>query len=109
LTLTGLGNAYRRAGQLDQALEQYERAFRSIRDWELKYPHEGRLYEAVGDVYLRQNNFPQALESFKKALSIAESQQTPIWISSASRNIADVLWQTGKPTEAITHYQRAIR
>jgi CHAT domain-containing protein len=42
-------------------------------------------------------------------LSIAESQQTPIWISSASRNIADVLWQTGKPTEAITHYQRAIR
>jgi len=109
IKLTGLGNAYFRAGQLDQAREQYDRAFRSIRDWELKYPHEGRLYEAVGDLYLRQNNFLQALESFKKALSIAESQQTPGEISSASRNIGDVLWQTGKSAEAITHYQRAIQ
>jgi tetratricopeptide (TPR) repeat protein len=109
LKLTGLGNAYRRAGQLDQALEQYERAFRSIRDWKLQYPHEGRLYEAVGELYLRQNKFPEALESFKKALSIAESQQTPLEISSANRNIGDVLWQSGKRDEAITHYQTAIQ
>ena len=109
IKLTLLGNAYRRAGQLHQALEQYDHAFRSIRDWELKYPHEVRLYEAVGDLYLRQNNFSQALESFKKALSIAESQQTPGEISSASRNIGDVLRQSGKPVEAITHYQRAIQ
>ena len=109
IKLTSLGNAYRRAGQLHQALEQYERAFRSIREWDLKYPHEGRLYQAVGALYLRQNNFPQALESFKKALSIAKSQLTPGEVSSASRNIGDVLMQTGKPDEAVPHYQRAIQ
>jgi CHAT domain-containing protein len=49
------------------------------------------------------------LESFQKALSIAERQQIPAEISSASRNIGDVLWQSGKLDEAITHYQRAIQ
>ena len=104
-----LGDAYRRAAQLNQALEQYERAFRSIREWDLKYPNEPRLYEAMGELYLRQSNFSHALESFKKALSIAESQQTPAQISSASQNIGDVLRQSGQPDEAITHYQRAIQ
>jgi CHAT domain-containing protein len=109
MKLTSLGNAYRRAGQLHQALEQYERAFSSIRAWELKYPYERNLYEAMGELYLQQNNFPQAFESFKKALSVAESQQTPAGISSASRYIGDVMWRTGKPDEAIPHYQRAIQ
>ena len=95
--LTALGNAYRRAGQLHRALEQYERAFSSIREWELRYPYEPRLYEAIGELYLQQNDFPQAFESFKKALSIAESQQIPAGISSASRNMGDVMWRTGKP------------
>jgi CHAT domain-containing protein len=109
MKLTSLGNAYRRAGQLHQALEQYERAFSSIREWELKYPYERNLYEAMGELYLQQNNFPQAFESFKKALSVAENQQTPAGISSASRYIGDVMWRTGKPDEAIPHYQRAIQ
>jgi CHAT domain-containing protein len=109
MKLTSLGNAYRRAGQLHQALEQYERAFSSIRAWELKYPYERNLYEAMGELYLQQNNFPQAFESFKKALSVAENQQTPAGISSAGRYIGDVMWRTGKPDEAIPHYQRAIQ
>jgi CHAT domain-containing protein/Tfp pilus assembly protein PilF len=109
MRLTRLGNAYRRAGQLDQALEQYERAFSSIREWGLKYPYERSLYEAIGQLYLQQNNFSQAFASFRKALSIAESQQTPAGISSASRKIGDVMWQTGKSAEAIPHYQRAIQ
>jgi len=109
MRLTSLGDAYRRAGKLDRALEQYERAFSSIREWELKYPYERNLYEAKGELYLQQNNFPQAFESFKKALSVAESQQTPAGISSASRYIGDVMWRTGKPDEAIPHYQRAIQ
>src|SRR5215475_12100899 len=94
LRLTELGNAYRRAGQLHQALEQYERAFSSIREWGVSYPYEPALYEAVGELYLQQNSFPQAFESFKKALAVAESQQTPNRISSVSRYIGDVMWRT---------------
>jgi CHAT domain-containing protein len=109
IRLTRLGDAYRLAGQLDQALEQYERAFSSIREWGLKYPYEPALYKGVGQLYLQQNNFPQALESFKKALSTAESQQIPAGISSASQNIGDLMWRTGKSDEAIPHYQRAIQ
>jgi CHAT domain-containing protein/tetratricopeptide (TPR) repeat protein len=109
MRLTALGDAYRRAGQLHRALEQYERAFSSIREWELRYPYEPHLYEAIGELYLQQNDFPQALESFRKALFIAENQQIPAGISSANRNIGDVLWRTGKPDEAIPHYQTAIQ
>ena len=36
--LTNLGNAYRRAGRLEESAEQYQRAFDYIKEWGLKYP-----------------------------------------------------------------------
>ena len=106
---TSLGDAYRRAGKLQDALEQYRRTFNSIKEWGLKYPHEGNLYEGMGEIFLQQKDFPQALENFSKALALAEGQRTPAAISSASVRIGDVLRSTGRPAEAIPHYQKAIR
>lgn len=106
--LTRLGNAYRWAGKLQEALEQYQRALSAANEWKLK-PPLGDLYENMGELYVVQNNFPQALESFNKALALAESQQSPAAISSTSLRIGDVYRQTGKPAEAIPHYQKAIQ
>ena len=45
LWLTGLGNAYRRAGRLKESAEQYQRAFDYIKEWGLKYPWEATVRE----------------------------------------------------------------
>jgi CHAT domain-containing protein len=107
--LNYLGGAYRLAGQQENALKQYQQAFNSIREWSLKSPYEDSLYRGMAEIYLQQKNFPQALENFQKSLALAETQQTPADISSASARLGDILRQTGKPAEAIAYYQKAIQ
>ena len=109
LRLTALANAYRQAGNLQQALEHYHRAMNSIKDWELKYAYEPSLYRNLGEIYYQQKNFPQALENFRKALAVAENQQERGEISWTSTRIGDVLRQTGEPVKAIPYYQKAIQ
>jgi CHAT domain-containing protein len=104
-----LGNAYRHAGQPEQALEQYQRAFTHINDWGLRYPYGDRLYVGMGELFRQWKDFPQALESLNKALAIAQKQQRPDAIIAASTRIGDVLRQTGKSDEATPLYRIAIQ
>jgi len=106
--LADLANAYRLAGRLDQGLEQYQRAFKLVQQWGLNYSDEGNFLRGMGEIYFQQKNFSEALESFKKAVALAESQQRPYQITAASRRIADTLRTIGKTAEAIPYYQRAI-
>ena len=84
ITLGGLGIAYRLAGQLEQAMAQYRQAFDLIKEWGIAYPYENSLYEGMGEIYIQQRQFPEALESFQKALAIAEAQRRPAAIKSAN-------------------------
>src|SRR5262249_6478162 len=77
--------------------------------WGLKYPWEADLYGSMGEVYFQQQNFPQALENFQKVLSLGESRQMAGDIRRATGRIGDILRRTGKPTEAVPYYQRAIQ
>jgi tetratricopeptide (TPR) repeat protein len=88
--LAKLGASYRQAGRLHEALDQYQRAFTLIRDWGYSYAFEGDLYSNIGDVHVRLNQIPEALDSFNKALALAENQQTPRKISRAS----NCYWQS---------------
>src|SRR5262245_21654803 len=42
-----LGEAYRRGGKLDDALEQYQQTFKSIHEWGLEYPFQNVLYQGM--------------------------------------------------------------
>src|SRR5215813_12149893 len=107
--LTSLGNAYRRAGRLEESAKQYQRAFDYIKEWGLKYPGEASLYGNIGEVHFAQKNFPQALENFQKALALGESRQMAGEVRWATSRIGDILRQTGKPAEAVPYYQKAIQ
>ena len=107
--LIQLGDAYREAGKFEEALEQYRRVFSSIENWGLKYFAVWSVYEGMGALYLLEKNFSEALESFKKALALGQSQQRPDVIGSASQRIGDVLRQTGKTAEAMPYYQKAVQ
>ena len=107
--MASIGTAYRRAKRVDQALEQYQGAFNLIKEWSLKYPYENVLYEGIGEVYIQQRNFPEALENYQKALALAESQRRPDAVRIASARLAYILRETGKPGEAVPHYQKAVQ
>ena len=106
--LDRLGNAYMRAGRLEESAEQYQRAFDYIKEWGLKYHGEAGLYGNMGEVHFAQKNFSQALENFKKVLALGQSRQMPGQIRWATSRIGDILRETGNPAEAVPYYQRAI-
>jgi CHAT domain-containing protein len=106
--LTSLGDAYRRAGRLEEAAEQYQRAFDDINEWGLQYPWEADLYGNMGEVHFAQKNFPLALENFQKVLALGKSRQMAGNIRWATHRIGDILRETGKPAEAVPYYQKAI-
>ena len=104
-----LGNAYRLANKLDEALAQYQRALSLIQVWRVKYAYEGEIHASLGTIYLEQKRFAEALESLNKALSFAESQRRPSSLINANNRIGDTLRQLGKPAEALPYYQKAIQ
>jgi tetratricopeptide (TPR) repeat protein len=107
IEINRLGAAYRLSKQLDLAMAQYSQAFESIEEWSLAYPYEDSLHTEVGEVYIQQRRFPEALESFHKALSIAEAQHRPAQIRLANLRIAYILRQAGKAKEATAYERRA--
>src|SRR5262249_34753915 len=106
--LISLGTLYIRTGQLEQALSQYLNAFELIKQWGIKFPYTNSIHQGMGEVFLQQKNFPEALENFQKALALAEGQRRPGSIRAASERIAYILARMGKPEEAIPHYTKAI-
>ena len=106
--LIRLGNAYQRAGRLEESAEQYQRASDYIKDWGVKYPWEALLYRSMGEIHFQQKDFPEALENFQKVLALGESRQMAVIIRRATSRIGDILRETGKPAEAVLYYQRAI-
>jgi tetratricopeptide (TPR) repeat protein len=104
-----LGNAYFQSGKSREALKQYQAALDSIREWTLDYAYEADLYAGMGEVYLQEKKFSQALGYFQKALTLAESEQQSAAISSASRRIGDALRQTNRVVVAVPYYEKAIQ
>ena len=109
LRVMNLGDAYRLANKLDEALAQYQRALSLVKVLRLKYFNEGEIHASLGAIYLRQKRYPDALERLNEALSFAESQGNPSNLITANNRIGDTLRQLGKPAEALPYYQRAIQ
>ena len=107
-TLDRLGNAYQSQGSTEEALKAYRKALTTIEAAKLKPSLEGRLYQELGQLYLRQKDFPRALENLTRALEIAERIQHAHVIQQASSEIGDLLRQTKRPSEAVPYYKKAI-
>ena len=105
-----VGNAYRQAGRVQEALEQYQNVLKSITRWKLRYPYEPILYAEMAEVYFEQREFARTLENLKKALAMRESrgQLAGALNGRINRRIGDVYFYDGKTNEAILYYQRAV-
>jgi CHAT domain-containing protein/predicted negative regulator of RcsB-dependent stress response len=108
VTLQRLGNAYRSAGKTEEATRSYERALSMIKDLALTTPHEARLYQELGQLYLQRKDYDRALETLGKAVAAADKSQNAYAAERANSEIGDLLRQTKRPSEAIPYYQKAI-
>jgi CHAT domain-containing protein len=104
-----LGDAYRLANKLDEARAQYERAFNLVQVFGIKYLFEGRIHASVGETYLQQKRFTEALASFSRAMSFGESRQEPSFLIRVNQGIGDSLREMGRPADAVPYYQKAIQ
>jgi tetratricopeptide (TPR) repeat protein len=107
--LSSLANTYGILGRMEEARQQYREALGYINKGGVQSLAEANLYSGLGEIDLEQKQFATALENFRRALALAQQQQTPGVISSVSRHIGDVLRGTGKPDEAISYYQASIQ
>jgi CHAT domain-containing protein len=105
-----VGNAYRQAGRVQEALKQYQNVLKSITRWKLRYPYEPNLYAEMAEVYFEQREFARSLENLKKALAMREGRGQLAGALNGRINlrIGDVYFYDGKTNEAILYYQRAV-
>jgi CHAT domain-containing protein len=103
-----LGDAYRSAGNTEEAIKTYEKGLGMIKESGMKTRVEGSFYQGLGQTYLGKKDFPRAQENLNKALEIAERLQDAHVIQQASSHIGDLLRQTNRPSEAVPYYKKAI-
>jgi CHAT domain-containing protein/Tfp pilus assembly protein PilF len=106
--LNELGNAYRRAGKVDEAVEVFERGILVIKESGVKTAAEANLYLRLGQLHLGKKDYSKALENLSRALQMAEQFRYANAFYQAASSIGDLNLESDKPAEAISYYQRAI-
>ena len=91
----GLGDAYFRSGQMDEAIEQYQSALKVRPQYVLA------IYN-LGDVLLRLGRVDEAIEQYQKALALQPNY------AEACNNLGNALAQKGRMDEAIVQFKRAL-
>ena len=92
----GLGSALEAAGQLDEAIEQYDQAVRINPDYA-----EGHYN--LGSALWQAGKSEDAIEHYEEALQIKTN------FAEAHYNLGIALWQTRGAQEALKHFNEAVR
>ncbi len=109
-TCLNAANAYRAAGMWEQSLKLYE-CVKNIYD-SLLLPADdlfASYYNNLSLLYQEMEEFEQAADCLKKALSIMEMSDDEIKIAITCSNLAASLLRTGKRQEAERYLNRALK
>jgi tetratricopeptide (TPR) repeat protein/CHAT domain-containing protein len=107
ISLTNIGNVYNNLSQYSKALEYYEQSLgitRRIGD----VPGEGFILTNLGLVYHALGNYEEAVERFRASVGISDQLGVLEMSWRSWRGLAETLWRSGKPEEAVAPYQHAI-
>jgi TolA-binding protein len=91
---TALADIYMKQGDLDLAQGTYENI---IRDY-AGLAH--LIYPKLAELFLKKNDYPRALESYKKSLELVPSREMPV----IQFKIAEILQAENKTDEAVEEY-----
>jgi protein O-mannosyl-transferase len=94
-TYANLGSAYRQLGDDDKALTSYEEALRLN-------TNQFNAYLGLGLLQQKQGKLPEAIANFSKSVELRPTDEGYLLLGRA-------LEQAGRPREAISAYQEALR
>lgn len=94
-----LARARALSGDLDGACESLERCLALDPD----APDHSNLRAELGNLYLRKNDYPAAIEHLRAALEADPSAAAPLW-----RNIGHALSRQGEQWEAVKAFRKAV-
>jgi len=95
LTFERLGNYYWSRGDIDRAMEEYNKVL------ELD-PKNGRAHNYLGDIYVKKGIFSKAIEHFKKYISLSPGEPNPV------DSLAEAYFWMGSLDDALATYKQAL-
>ena len=88
---------------LQQALIYYKKDQNSDMNFRL-----GNVYNEIGDLFLSQKKYNEALKNQQKAIDILKTYPTHRYLSSAYASTGEVLLQMNKTSDALAYFQKAL-
>ena len=107
-SLHRLGRAHLQAGNSPEAITSLTRGLAIMTDANLATPIEASLRISLGEAYLAHNELERAMENFVKGLQVSEERRLAGNMRLASGMMGDLLLKTGKHSEALSYYKRAV-
>lgn len=86
---TNLANAYKRSGQLDAALREFDRALA------FPPPHHAYIYDGKGTVLLEKGFVDEAIQNFKQSIDIDPGYATPhrnLWFAYDKKGLHELAY-----------------
>ncbi len=96
-----IGDCYRREGQYEKAIEQYNIAFEKGDMAGLSGELEATIHNSVALTYQEQGKVDDATKSYKNALAL--DKKNPLYLC----NYGKLLFDTGKQEDAFTEWKKA--
>ena len=95
ISLSDTGDMYAEKGELDKAIEQYNKALAID-------PHDSVTLSNLGNIYAQKGEFDKAIEQFNKALAIAPQQAITL------SNLGNAYLNNGEYDRAIEQCNKAL-
>jgi tetratricopeptide (TPR) repeat protein len=102
-TSMAAGEQAMHAGDYDQARTQFEEALKQSAKFQTDDPRLGRTYYNLGEIYLRQQDYPNAKSFFERALP---AQQKAFGFDSIE--VGDTLYGLGTCAEQVGDHELAV-
>lgn len=106
--MRSLGVIYYRRGDLQIAMDQFERA-RNLISEKAEPGLMAHIQSSIGVVMWRLGDVRHAKEAYEKDLSISKSQKSSQGMVRALNNLGILDWQAGRYNEALERYAEALK
>lgn len=102
-----IGSAHEYLGNLDKALEQYQKSLEICRRGN-NNSLLANVQNYIGEVYNKKHDIKTALEYYSKSLKLYSKLNNQEGIAVAENNIGECYYKLGKLDKALKHYQKSF-
>lgn len=102
------GFVYDSDGELDKALDYYNRALKIFRQTGNTRQAAGSITN-IGGIYTQQGNIPQAIDHYRLSIQLHEETGNKEGTAAALNNLASVYMHQGDIQKALDYYSRSLK